>query len=230
MVRVLLLGDYFNGLLGLAKSLDDTYNLYKIAFFDITRYNDLHLAEDWEIIDFRDFHELTIRLMDIQPDIVIYLSSYNRRKRCALNPELAYLANTELLEHLHEVLSIHASHLIVLIPNSRYLSQIGGIMIESIEEGKQMVRGMGKMTYLEYHEIIDRSPEGYFTWTKLRGDKIETNNLAKEVSTVDDLANDIIRIIDNSIYGEVQSSKSNLNSVTQIEPADSFTGDSENFD
>jgi len=219
-MSVLLLGDYFNGLADIEPILNQSYSLEVICFLDTTQYPDLSLPTQWSVIDFHDFHQLTIEIIEIDPRVIVYISPYLRKARCELYPDLADMANAEAIEHLREIVTMNNCHLIVISSN-----HLGGsdIRTQTLTEGEDAVRGMGKVTILRIPEIADHSAEGIVAYVNQHNTKNSLATLDYQV-----LAGELKSIINHHRYGIIELPGNN--NIPELDALPKFSGNPADFE
>lgn len=167
--RVILVGDPKLGLTLMADELELEYSVRRIAFIDQENISEGDINSNWEVIDFRNFHELTIRIMEIEPDVLIYLSPFIRVNWCARYPDYAEIANSEAVAHLHESLSIHNTHLILIsVIDKDQINQTPGYRKrqQTFRDGEEIVAGMNKCSIIRVPELVTQSSDGLLAWFK----------------------------------------------------------------
>ncbi|MHA2502888.1 MAG: hypothetical protein ACXAE3_08465 [Candidatus Kariarchaeaceae archaeon] len=93
-------------------------------------------AQGWLQIPLRNFHDLTIELIEFSPDVVVYLPEGEDHE----SQEIAFV---ELINHLKESMISVNPHFVVLLTVSKG---------ELVEESISVLTGIKKHTVLNFHQ------------------------------------------------------------------------------
>lgn len=125
MIKILFLGDVSYLDERSISRLSDSYSRLVIRLSTEDEFEN-KLKDETQVgieINIRNFHELTIQIMDFEPDLIVYFSPILTAKQTIKDVELLDIVYIEIIEHLMEVMQVSNSKL-YFISTDQVFSQI----------------------------------------------------------------------------------------------------------
>lgn len=200
--RVVLIGQYFFIGKWLESSLQEFgYVTQGIQFTHPNRL-EAYPSDRWFLLDIHDFHQLTIEMMEIEPDVIIYIPVTLSYDLCEKNPELADLGNNEAVEHIKEIATIHNAHFILIssditATNQNHEASKSQLFL-TIKKGELILGEYKKSTIVRSSMILDNGPFGVISYLHSQKEMQLTN---KYLVTRSNYAKLVSCVIKNSMYG-----------------------------
>jgi dTDP-4-dehydrorhamnose reductase len=140
MSDLLFIGPYNEVTITLITELEKKFEVAKLQF---DQEDKLVSSSPWYSLPITNFHDLTVKLMESEPERVIYFPPMLDYHRCEKDPEDAYISNEEAIEHIKEVLSVKNVQFI-LFSSDLVLSSIDCILGNSISLGEEIARSYSR--------------------------------------------------------------------------------------
>ena len=158
MKKILLIGDFNTWLYKVGKSLNTEYNVRNIHFVD----GNVHAKKIIESLNVSryvksdNFHEVTIEIIDFEPDVIIYKSEYLFQREI-IDEDQLQISLYDMYNHLRETISSQNIHLIII---GEEIHDLNDIIQKNHNLAIESIVGMKKLSLLNLpHNIFEITTE-----------------------------------------------------------------------
>ena len=158
MKKILLIGDFNTWLYKVGRSLNTEYNVRNIHFVDdnIDAKKIIESLNVSRYVKSDNFHEVTIEIIDFEPDVIIYKSEYLFQREI-IDEDQLQISLYDMYNHLRETISSQNIHLVII---GEEIHNLNDIIQKNHNLAIESIVGMKKLSLLNLpHNIFEITTE-----------------------------------------------------------------------
>ena len=158
MKKILLIGDFNTWLYKIGRALDRDYNIRNIHFVDgdVDARKIIESSNVSKYVKSDNFHEVTIEIIDFEPDAIIYKSEYLFQREI-IDEDQLQISLYDMYNHLRETISSQNIHLVII---GEEIHDLDDIIQKNHNLAIESIVGMKKLSLLNVpHNIFEITTE-----------------------------------------------------------------------